>query len=171
MKFCVYEYFHYFSFTDGNSPFITVVDVMDSSVHCLASSNPAASILASPRHLLAISPSTFLVADHGKKAVTGVNTDGTNINSIFTFTGHGNERLSRPEGMCKDWRDRVFIVDSRENCVMVLANTGNFLCKTSSGHSGLFCPQAVCVDRNCRIYVSNDSGKSLSIFDMLSFGE
>lgn len=123
--------------------------------------------LVSPRHIIATSPSSILVCDHGKKAAIHISSDGK---ILFTYTGQGNQRLTRPEGLCMDGHGHVFITDSSDHSVSVITKTGQLFSKTGSQQSELNCPQAVCMDRNSCLYVANHGGKQLTIFDIIQEG-
>ena len=123
--------------------------------------------LVSPRHIIATSPSSILVCDQGKKAAIHVTTDGK---LLFTYTGHGSQRLFRPEGLCMDGRGLVYITDSGDHSVSLITTVGHLRSKTGSQQRDLNCPQAVCVDRNSCLYVSNDGGKQLTVFDIIQEG-
>lgn len=122
-------------------------------------------VLVSPRHLaIADQGSRIIVSDQGKKAVFLLASDGK---VLFTFTGHGGQHLDRPEGLCVDSQGHTFVVDSTHNSLIMLTSSGHLLRQTMQGYYGLNCPQAVCVDRNSQIYISNHSGKVLNVYEML----
>ena len=133
--------------------------------------------LVLPRHVIATGPSTLLVCDQGKKAAVHVSTEGR---LLFTYTGRGNQRLVRPEGLCADGQGHVFLADSGDHSVSVLTRAGSLYSKTRGGGGGgggrgggesdLNSPQALCVDRNSCLYVATDGGKELSVYDIIQEG-
>lgn len=150
---------------DAGRTYINLIDTRTAQKQKLnISSETLLTPLVSPRHLQATSPTTLIVCDHGRKAAVHIDVSGK---ILFTYQGHGNQRLSRPEGLCMDSQGFIYIADSGDHSISIIAKGGHLLSKTGSQQNDLQCPQAVCVDRNSCLYVSNNSGKTLSIFDII----
>jgi sugar lactone lactonase YvrE len=88
------------------------------------------------------------------------------LNTFLSAAGHGNEKLSKPEGLCMDNQGYVYIADSADNSISLIKG-GHLHRKTGHQQSDLLCPQAICMDKNSCLYVANDSGKTLAVFDII----
>ena len=61
----------------------------------------------------------------------------------------------------------MYVTDSADHSISVLNKEGHLHRKTGRNQGDLHCPQAVCIDKNSALYISNQGGKILDIFDII----
>jgi DNA-binding beta-propeller fold protein YncE len=82
--------------------------------------------------------------------------------------GTGPGEFNRPEGLCVDAQDRLYVADSCNHRIQVFSSEGQFL--ISYGHAGsgkgqLSYPYDICVDSAGRQYVCEFGNSRIQVFD------
>ena len=87
---------------------------------------------------------------------------------VIGHTGSGNGEFDRPEGLCVDAQDRLYVADSCNHRIQVFSPDGQWL--RSYGHAGsgpgeFSYPYDIRVDKAGRQYVCEFGGSRLQVFD------
>jgi sugar lactone lactonase YvrE len=86
----------------------------------------------------------------------------------FGHAGTGPGEFNRPEGLCVDVQDRLYVADSCNHRIQVFSSDGHFLRaygRAGKGLGELSYPYDVCVDRAGRQYVCEFGNSRLQVFD------
>jgi sugar lactone lactonase YvrE len=86
----------------------------------------------------------------------------------FGKPGNGPGEFNRPEGLCIDAQDRLYVADSCNHRIQVFSSDGKFLRaygKAGSGRGELSYPYDICVDRAGRQYVCEFGNSRIQVFD------
>jgi DNA-binding beta-propeller fold protein YncE len=89
---------------------------------------------------------------------------------LFSFgqPGNGPGDFNRPEGMCVDAQDRLYVADSCNHRIQIFSRDGKFIRaygKPGSGPGELSYPYDICVDSAGRQYVCEFGNSRIQIFD------
>jgi ABC-type Fe3+ transport system permease subunit/DNA-binding beta-propeller fold protein YncE len=82
--------------------------------------------------------------------------------------GTGPGEFNRPEGLCVDAQDRLYVADSCNHRIQVFSSEGEFLAsygKAGSGKGELSYPYDICVDQEGRQYVCEFGNSRIQVFD------
>ncbi len=88
--------------------------------------------------------------------------------NIFGHTGAENGEFNRPEGICVDSADRIYVADSCNHRIQVFSPDGKFLRtygKAGSGLGELSYPYDIRVDKAGRQYVCEFGNSRIQVFD------
>jgi DNA-binding beta-propeller fold protein YncE len=106
---------------------------------------------------------------HWTAAVLGrSNSPSPQVLSSFGHSGNGPGEFNRPEGLCVDAQDRVYVADSCNHRIQVFASDGKFLRaygKAGRGKGELSYPYDICVDAAGRQYVCEFGNSRIQVFD------
>jgi DNA-binding beta-propeller fold protein YncE len=114
----------------------------------------------------------FVVDADGPKAEAGTN--GTALRrapqwvASFGQAGNGPGEFNRPEGLCVDAHDRLYVADSCNHRIQVFSSDGKFLRaygKPGRGLGELSYPYDICVDSTGRQYVCEFGNSRIQVFD------
>jgi sugar lactone lactonase YvrE len=86
----------------------------------------------------------------------------------FGHAGTGPGEFNRPEGLCMDAQDRLYVADSCNHRIQVFSSDGHFLRaygKAGKGLGELSYPYDICVDKAGRQYVCEFGNSRLQVFD------
>ena len=86
----------------------------------------------------------------------------------FGHAGTGPGEFNRPEGLCMDAQDRLYVADSCNHRIQVFSSDGHFLRaygKPGKGLGELSYPYDICVDKAGRQYVCEFGNSRLQVFD------
>jgi ABC-type Fe3+ transport system permease subunit/DNA-binding beta-propeller fold protein YncE len=86
----------------------------------------------------------------------------------FGKPGTGPGEFNRPEGLCIDAQDRVYVADSCNHRIQVFSSDGKFLRaygKPGTGKGELSYPYDICVDAAGRQYVCEFGNSRIQVFD------
>jgi ABC-type Fe3+ transport system permease subunit/DNA-binding beta-propeller fold protein YncE len=86
----------------------------------------------------------------------------------FGHAGNAPGELNRPEGLCVDAQDRVYVADSCNHRIQVFSSEGKFIRaygKAGSGQGELSYPYDICVDGAGRQYVCEFGNSRIQVFD------
>jgi ABC-type Fe3+ transport system permease subunit len=86
----------------------------------------------------------------------------------FGQAGTAPGEFNRPEGLCVDAQDRLYVADSCNHRIQVFASDGTFLRaygKAGQGFGELSYPYDICVDREGRQYVCEFGNSRIQVFD------
>jgi DNA-binding beta-propeller fold protein YncE len=88
--------------------------------------------------------------------------------AVFGKPGNGPGEFNRPEGLCVDGQDRLYVADSCNHRIQVFSGDGTFLRaygKAGSGKGELSYPYDICVDGAGRQYVCEFGNSRIQVFD------
>jgi len=86
----------------------------------------------------------------------------------FGQAGNSPGEFNRPEGLCVDAQDRLYVADSCNHRIQVFARDGTFLRsygKPGQGAGELSYPYDICVDKEGRQYVCEFGNSRIQVFD------
>ncbi len=86
----------------------------------------------------------------------------------FGASGTGPGEFNRPEGLCVDAQDRVYVADSCNHRIQVFSSEGKLLSvygKPGKGPGELSYPYDICVDASGRQYVCEFGNSRIQVFD------
>jgi ABC-type spermidine/putrescine transport system permease subunit II/DNA-binding beta-propeller fold protein YncE len=86
----------------------------------------------------------------------------------FGHAGTSSGEFNRPEGLCMDAQDRLYVADSCNHRIQVFSSDGHFLRaygKPGKGLGELSYPYDICVDKAGRQYVCEFGNSRLQVFD------
>jgi ABC-type Fe3+ transport system permease subunit/sugar lactone lactonase YvrE len=86
----------------------------------------------------------------------------------FGRAGIGPGEFNRPEGLCVDAQDRLYVADSCNHRIQVFSREGQFIRaygKAGSGKGELSYPYDICVDSAGRQYVCEFGNSRIQVFD------
>ena len=117
------------------------------------------------RNLSSDSHGNLYVTDYGNSVVRVISIDGDLLHS-FDCDENGVKKLSRPSGVCVAGQ-YVYVTDGGLHNVSVFTTEGAYV--TSFGHYGseescFMHPRALCVDRDCFVYVIEYSNGRVKVF-------
>ena len=133
--------------------------------------------LAFPRAVAVNSRNEIYLSEYGLvERVQRFSAHGEKWLGTFGTAGSGPGQFNRPEGVCIDQQDRVYVADSCNHRIQVFSDQGIFLYtygKAGTGLGELSYPYDICVDAqgfqfvcefgNSRIQVFDPEGKPLEI--------
>jgi ABC-type Fe3+ transport system permease subunit/sugar lactone lactonase YvrE len=99
------------------------------------------------------------------------NPDGpasAHVLNAFGHSGNGPGEFNRPEGLCVDAQDRLYVADSCNHRIQIFSREGKLLRtygKAGSGPGELSYPYDICVDNAGRQYVCEFGNSRIQIFD------
>ncbi len=101
----------------------------------------------------------------------GSGNGATPVVTLIKSIGHAGTspgEFNRPEGLCVDAQDRLYVADSCNHRIEVFSNDGQFI--RAYGHAGsgkgeLSYPYDICVDKQGRQYVCEFGNSRIQIFD------
>jgi DNA-binding beta-propeller fold protein YncE len=88
--------------------------------------------------------------------------------SAFGHAGTGPGEFNRPEGLCVDSQDRIYVADSCNHRIQIFSSDGAFLRaygKPGAGLGELSYPYDICVDPAGRQYVCEFGNSRIQVFD------
>jgi DNA-binding beta-propeller fold protein YncE len=88
--------------------------------------------------------------------------------NAFGHPGNGPGEFNRPEGLCVDLQDRLYVADSCNHRIQIFTREGKLLRtygKAGSGRGELSYPYDICVDNAGRQYVCEFGNSRIQIFD------
>jgi ABC-type Fe3+ transport system permease subunit/sugar lactone lactonase YvrE len=86
----------------------------------------------------------------------------------FGHPGNGPGKFNRPEGLCVDAQDRLYVADSCNHRIQVFSSGGKFLRaygQAGKGKGELSYPYDICVDAAGRQYVCEFGNSRIQVFD------
>jgi ABC-type Fe3+ transport system permease subunit len=93
---------------------------------------------------------------------------GERLLGVIGHAGDGPGEFNRPEGLCVDKEDHVYVADSCNHRIQVFSREGKFLRafgKPGKGRGELSYPYDVCVDSAGRQYVCEFGNSRIQVFD------
>ncbi len=88
--------------------------------------------------------------------------------SSFGHPGTGPGEFNRPEGLCVDDQDRIYVADSCNHRIQVFSSAGKFIRaygRPGVGKGELSYPYDICVDHGGRQYVCEFGNSRIQVFD------
>jgi len=95
-------------------------------------------------------------------------TNSVELVSRFGVAGTEPGSFNRPEGLCVDSKDRVYVADSCNHRIQIFTSEGKFIRaygKAGSGKGELSYPYDICVDSEGRQYVCEFGNSRIQVFD------
>lgn len=86
----------------------------------------------------------------------------------FGQAGNAPGEFNRPEGLCVDTQDRLYVADSCNHRIQIFSRDGTFLRaygKAGQGPGELSYPYDICVDKEGRQYVCEFGNSRIQVFD------
>jgi len=86
----------------------------------------------------------------------------------FGKPGNGPGEFNRPEGLCVDSQDRIYVADSCNHRIQIFSSDGKFIRaygKAGKGKGELSYPYDICVDAAGRQYVCEFGNSRIQVFD------
>jgi ABC-type Fe3+ transport system permease subunit/DNA-binding beta-propeller fold protein YncE len=93
---------------------------------------------------------------------------GVICTATFGKVGSGPGDFNRPEGLCVDAQDRLYVADSCNHRIQIFSSDGKFIRaygRAGSGKGQLSYPYDICVDKAGRQYVCEFGNSRIQIFD------
>jgi len=93
---------------------------------------------------------------------------GEELLGSFGHPGNAPGEFNRPEGLCVDAQDRIYVADSCNHRIQVFSSDGKFLRaygKAGKGKGELSYPYDICVDAAGRQYVCEFGNSRIQVFD------
>jgi ABC-type Fe3+ transport system permease subunit/sugar lactone lactonase YvrE len=93
---------------------------------------------------------------------------GEKLLAGFGHPGNAPGEFNRPEGMCVDSQDRIYVADSCNHRIQVFSSDGKFIRaygKAGKGKGELSYPYDICVDATGRQYVCEFGNSRIQVFD------
>jgi ABC-type Fe3+ transport system permease subunit len=93
---------------------------------------------------------------------------GEKLLAGFGHPGNAPGEFNRPEGMCVDSQDRIYVADSCNHRIQVFSSDGKFIRaygKAGKGKGELSYPYDICVDAAGRQYVCEFGNSRIQVFD------
>ena len=93
---------------------------------------------------------------------------GEKLLASFGHSGNEPAEFNRPEGLCVDAQDRLYVADSCNHRIQVFSSDGKFLRaygRAGKGKGDLSYPYDICVDAAGRQYVCEFGNSRIQVFD------
>ena len=125
--------------------------------------------LIMPRAVAVNSKGDFLMPEYTlAERVQEFTADGKKLIQAFGRDGQANGEFSRPEGICVDAADRIYVADSCNHRIQIFSPDGKWLRsygKAGSGPGELSYPYDIRVDKAGRQYVCEFGNSRIQVFD------
>jgi ABC-type Fe3+ transport system permease subunit/DNA-binding beta-propeller fold protein YncE len=122
-----------------------------------------------PRAVAVSSRGEVFVSEYGVvERVQRFAARGARLLGCFGHPGHGPGEFNRPEGLCLDTQDRLYVADSCNHRIQVFSSDGRFIRaygKPGAGKGELSYPYDICVDVAGRQYVCEFGNSRIQVFD------
>ena len=113
----------------------------------------------------ALSPSE---GERGNRAPSLVNSGTPHLLQVIGKAGTGPGEFNRPEGICVDAQDRIYVADSCNHRIQIYSSDGKFVRqygKAGSGLGELSYPYDIAVDANGYQFVCEFGNSRIQVFD------
>jgi DNA-binding beta-propeller fold protein YncE len=125
--------------------------------------------LMMPRAVAVNSRHEVLLSEYGLvERVQEFTAHGEKLLASLGHPGNGPGEFNRPEGLCVDAQDRIYVADSCNHRIQVFGSDGKFLRaygKAGKGKGELSYPYDICVDSAGRQYVCEFGNSRIQVFD------
>ncbi len=99
----------------------------------------------------------------------GQRTESPRLLGVLGQAGTGPGEFNRPEGLCADGQDRLYVADSCNHRIQVFSGDGKFLRtfgQAGSGKGELSYPYDVSVDKRGNVFVCEFGNSRIQVFDL-----
>ena len=125
--------------------------------------------LMMPRAVAVNSRREILLSEYGQvERVQHFTARGEKLLATIGHAGNGPGEFNRPEGICIDAQDRLYVADSCNHRIQVFSSDGKFVRaygKAGKGKGELSYPYDICVDTAGRQYVCEFGNSRIQVFD------
>jgi ABC-type Fe3+ transport system permease subunit len=125
--------------------------------------------LMMPRAVAVNSHREVLLSEYGLvERVQRFTPRGEKLLALIGHPGNGPGEFNRPEGICVDAQDRLYVADSCNHRIQVFSSDGKFLRaygKAGQGKGEFSYPYDICVDASGRQYVCEFGNSRIQVFD------
>jgi ABC-type Fe3+ transport system permease subunit/DNA-binding beta-propeller fold protein YncE len=107
-------------------------------------------------------------APRSPAALSPSNSPSPQLLTGFGHPGNGPGEFNRPEGLCVDAQDRLYVADSCNHRIQIFSSDGKFIRaygKAGKGKGELSYPYDICVDAAGRQYVCEFGNSRIQVFD------
>ena len=125
--------------------------------------------LMMPRSVAVNSRREVFVSEYGLvERVQQFTSRGEKLLAVIGQPGNAPGEFNRPEGLCVDSQDRIYVADSCNHRIEVFSSEGKFIRaygKAGKGKGELSYPYDICVDASGRQYVCEFGNSRIQVFD------